>query len=295
MIIDGTKLAERKKSQLEKKIKQLKKRGIIPKAVSFTAQQDLEGEFYSKLKSRLAKKIGITYEKKYFSFVDKTQLKEFFQKIKEASEDPSVHGIIIQKPSKRIILKHFSNIDSFRKFWLKSVSLIKPHKDIDCLNPTNLGLCFFNKPEFWPATVKAVWDILISFYKKESNIVGKSIVILGSSEILGKPLALLLRDKGATVCLCGSQTKKLDKVCRWADIIISCVGKPGLINKKMVAKFSVIIDAGTKKVGKRIIGDADFDNLRDYVSAITPVPGGVGPVTVSCLLENLIKAANLSP
>lgn len=291
MIIDGRKLAERKNKQLEKEIKQLKKRDIIPKCISFTAKQDPEGKFYSQIKSSLAQKLGIVYEKKYFSFTDKTQLKKLPATIRKIGKDHSVHGIIVQKPSKNIILKHFKNIDRFREFWLKAVISIKPQKDIDCLNSLNLGLCFFDKAEFWPATVKAVWDILLSFYKKEANIIGKNIVILGSSEILGKPLALLLRDKGATVCLCGSKTKNLDKVCRWGEIIISCVGKPDLINKKMVNKSTVIIDAGTKKVGGKIYGDADFKNLKNYVSAITPVPGGVGPVTVSCLLENVVSSA----
>ena len=291
MIIDGRKLAERKNKQLRKKIKQLKKRGITSKCVSFTAKQDPEGRFYSQIKSSLAKKLGIIYEKKYFSFTNKEELKKLPIKIKKASIDPSVHGIIIQKPSKSIILKHFKNIDKFREFWLKVVSSIEPKKDIDGLNPVNLGLCSFDKAFFWPATVKAVWEILLSYYKKPANIIGKNIVILGSSEILGKPLAMLLKDKGATVCLCGSKTKNLDKVCRWGDIIISCAGKPSLINKKMVDKLSVIVDAGTKKVGGKIYGDADFEKIKDYVSAITPVPGGVGPVTVACLLENVVLSA----
>jgi len=292
MIIDGRKLAERKNKKLEKKIKQLKKRGITPKCISFTAKQDSEGKFYSQIKKTLAKKLGIIYEKKYFSFTNKKKLQKLHLEIKKASKNPSIHGIIIQKPSKSIILKNFTNIDKFRDFWVKTVKEIKSEKDVDGLNPLNLGLCFFDQAEFWPATVKAVWDILIFFYKKEANIIGKNIVILGSSEILGKPLALILRDKGATVCLCGSKTKNLNKLCQGSEIIISCVGKPGLINREMVNKSTVIIDAGTKKVKGKICGDADFKNLKDCVSAITPVPGGVGPVTVSCLLENLIKSAN---
>ena len=291
MIISGGKLAETKNKQLRKKNKQLKKRGITPKCVSFTAKEDPEGKFYSRIKSRLAKKLGIIYEKKYFSFADKKHLQKLFEKIKKASRDSSVHGIIIQKPAKEIILKYFKNIDEFRQFWLKAVASIEPKKDIDGLNPFNLGLCFFNKPEFWPATVKAVWEIILSYYKKPVKIIGKNVVILGSSEILGKPLAMLLKDKGATVCLCGSKTKNLDKICQWGDIIISCAGKPGLINKKMAGKLSVVIDAGTKKVDGKIVGDADFKNLKNDVAAITPVPGGVGPVTVSCLLENVVFSA----
>ena len=294
MIIDGRKLAERKNKQLEIKIKKLKKRGITPKCISFTAKQDPEGKFYSQIKSRLAKKLGIVYEKKYFSFTDKKKLEKLSIKINKASIDPSVHGIIIQKPAKSIILQHFKNIDKFREFWLKAVSSIKPQKDIDGLNPVNLGLCFFDKAKFWPAAVKSVWEILLYFYKKPANIIGKNIVILGSSEILGKPLALLVRDKGATVCLCGSKTKNLEEICQWSDIIISCVGKPGLINKKMVDKLSVIVDAGTKKVDGKICGGADFEKIKDYVSVITPVPGGVGPLTVANLLENVVKAANPS-
>jgi methylenetetrahydrofolate dehydrogenase (NADP+)/methenyltetrahydrofolate cyclohydrolase len=163
----------------------------------------------------------------------------------------------------------------------KILSAINPLKDVDCLTPENFGLLAMGKPRFLPATVKAILEIIkVSGFRLQAS----SIVIVGASNIVGKPLALHLSNLGATVTICRSKTKNLEKYTRQADLLVSATGVPKLIKKDMVKKKAIVIDVGFP------VGDVDFENVSKVASFITPVPGGVGPLTVVCLLENVFQA-----
>ena len=284
MIIDGRKLASQKEKLLLKSCRKLLKKNIIPHCVTFVAREDPEGNFYTQTKTKVCERVGVKLTKKTFSFKDKTD--KLRKEIIATSYNPKVNAIMIQKPSQQIINGIFDK-GLFSKYWSELTGCISPVKDIDCLSPVSLGRIMQGQFNFLPATVAAIWDILD---ETTNSVAGKNITVLGFSEIIGKPLSIMLRDRGATVILVGSRTKNLKQFTNISDIIISCVGKPKLITEDMVKPGSVIIDAGTKKIGQSLYGDADFENLVSKVKAITPVPGGVGPLTVINLVANIISS-----
>jgi len=287
MIIDGKKLAFKKETILLKSCQRLLSKNIIPHCVTFVACEDPEGNFYTKTKTRVCERVGVKLTKKTFSFKQRSE--KIQTEIILAAAQLDVHGIMIQKPSQQVVNSIFGKKD-FNKYWSSITNCIPDQKDIDCLSQVSLGKIIQGDYSFLPATVAAIWDILNMI---KVDVSGKNITVLGFSEIIGKPLSITLRDRGATVILVGSRTKNLQAFTKISDIIISCVGKPKLITKNMVKPQSVIIDAGTRKIGTKIYGDVDFENLVDKVKAITPVPGGVGPLTVINLVQNIIKAASL--
>jgi len=288
MIIDGQKLAFKKQSQLKKEINRLKKiNQKTPLLITFVAQEDKEGLLYTKLKKETALKLGINFKKILFSFKKKEEIYLLLNKVLKKEE---FAGLLIQKPNKQLIKQYFKSKKEFKRWWLKASLKIPKKKDVDCLTIANLGLLVSGLPYFYPATVKAIFHLLRFIYKREEKLAGKEIVVIGSSEILGKPLALLLRDKGATVCLCGSSCQDLKSTVREKEIVISAVGQPKLITAEMVKKGAVVIDAGISSVGKEVVGDVDFSKVAPITSFITPVPDGVGPLTVISLMENLVQA-----
>ena len=287
MIINGKKLAQEKEKNLQRKLKRLikiKKRK--PQLISLVAQEDKLGLLYTQLKQEGAQRVGIKIKKVSFSLDQKEKIYPLLEKIIQKEK---FDGLIIQKPSQQLIKKHFKNKKAFEIWWLTATSKIPEKKDVDCLNVANLGLLSAGLIQFYPATVKAIYEILLTIYKEE-ELKGKNAVIIGSSEILGKPLAMLLRNKGATVSLCGSSCQDLQSLVNKAEVVISCVGKPNLITAEMIKKGAVVIDAGITKIGSKIAGDVDFKKVAKIASFITPVPGGVGPLTVISLLENVVKA-----
>lgn len=287
MIINGKKLAQEKEKSLKKKLKWLiKTKKRKPQLISLVAQEDKLGRLYSKLKQEATQRVGIKFKIVTFYFQKKEKIYPLLEKI---VQEEKFDGLIIQKPNQPLIKKYFKNKKEFEIWWLTATSKIPEKKDVDCLNVANLGLFSAGLVQFYPATVKAIWEILLTIYK-EKELKGKNVVIIGSSEILGKPLAMLLRNKGATVFLCGSSCQDLKSLTRKGEIIVSCVGRPKLITAEMVKKGVVVIDAGISKIGHQIVGDVDFKKVAPKASYITPVPGGVGPLTVISLLENVLKA-----
>lgn len=287
MIIDGRKLALKREIKLKKEIlvlNKIKKRN--PVLISFVAYEDKPGLLYTKLKKKTASRLGIKFISYYFTLKNEKTLGKLIDKV---ILDQKFDGLMIQKPGQNLVNKFFKDKKSFEIWWLTNTSKIPEKKDVDCLNVANLGLLSAGLIQYYPATVKAVLLILLTIYKKE-QLKGKEVLIIGSSEILGKPLAMILRNNGASVMLLGSSAKNLTKKCKQADIIISGVGKPNLIKENMVNKKTILIDAGIARLGKKLVGDVDFDKVYKKVSYITPVPGGVGPLTVICLMENLVKS-----
>lgn len=287
MIINGKKLAFKKQFLLKKKVFQLRKvKKRPPLLISLIAKEDKPGLLYTRLKKKAALKTGVAFKRFSFSLKQKEKIYPLLDKIikKEVFD-----GLIIQKPGQSLVNKFFKNKKDFEIWWLTATSKIPEKKDVDCLNVTNLGLFSAGLIRFFPATVKAVYYILLEIFKEE-ELKGKNVAVIGSSEILGKPLAMLLRDKGCTITWAGSAVKDLKSKTQEAEIIISGVGRPKLITADMVKKGVVVIDAGISKIGKKVVGDVDFKNVAKKAAFITPVPGGVGPLTVISLLENIVEA-----
>jgi len=271
VIFDGKKLAAEKEKILAKKVAEFKKAtGIRPKLVAVMVGENEASKIYLRKKSQASKRVGIEME----TFkLDKAE--ELINLIREKNKDKKTHGIMIQLPMEMQNSK------------FKILSAINPLKDVDCLTPENFGLLVMGKPRFLPATVKAILEIIEFSNYQIANLRGTNVCVVGASNIVGKPLALHLSNLGATLTICRSKTKNLEKYTRQADLLISATGVPKLIKKDMVKKGAVVIDVGSP------VGDVDFENVSKIASFITPVPGGVGPLTVVCLLENVFQAAKL--
>jgi len=277
IIFDGKKLAAEKEKILAKKVAEFQKAtGIRPKLVAVMVGENEANKIYLRKKSEAAKRVGMEME-----IFKLNEPEELIKLIREKNKDKKTHGIMIQLPMEMQNSKCKSQNENLK---FKILSAINPLKDVDCLTPENFGLLAMGKPRFLPATVKAIMEIInVSGFRLQASSVG----IVGASNIVGKPLALHLSNLGATVTICRSKTKNLEKYTRQADLLVSATGVPKLIKKDMVKKGAVVIDVGSP------VGDVDFENVSQIASFITPVPGGVGPMTVVCLLENVFQAAKL--
>jgi len=289
MIFDGKIYSQLKEVKLTEEVASLQSRGITPELIDILADNSPESKLYAALKEKFARKIGVIFEIHHF---DGSATEEVVADIQKANEEALVHGIMIQLP-----------VADEEKI----VAAIDPKKDVDSLTPENLGLIMGRRPRFLPATVRAVIDILkeAKKYLPESGrltdenkwLAGKNVVIIGASIIVGKPLAVILSDAGATVTICRSTTINLLKFTQNADILVSATGVMGLVKKEMVKRGAIVIDVGISKLlrdGKfRIVGDVD-QNVSEKTSFLTPVPCGVGSVTVACLFENLVESIKIS-
>jgi methylenetetrahydrofolate dehydrogenase (NADP+)/methenyltetrahydrofolate cyclohydrolase len=244
--------------------------------------KDRASELYLKIKEKVSNRVGIDFEKREFS--QNCLPRKIIEFISFANKDPRIVGIIVQLPFPKKLLPRS----------LEILGAIDPAKDVDCLTPINFGLLAMGKSRFLPATVRGIMAIIKNFKfqsalrvsnRRMAEWTNSKIVIVGGSNIVGKPLALHLSNLGATVTLCHSRTKDLASFTRTADILISATGVPGLIREEMVKKGVAVIDVGSPR------GDVDFEKVVKKASFITPVPGGVGPLTVVSLLENVFKAA----
>lgn len=285
-IFDGKKFAELKEEKIKQEVSDLRKKGIIPKMVSVLGDDSPESELYVSVKGKFAKRVDIEFEIHHFEVTDKAE--KIIDDVKKVNGDTSVQGLMVQLP----ISEPFEILKA-----------ITPSKDIDCLTPENLGLVLKNKPIFLPASVRATLDILkeaLGLSNKEDYygnwLAGKNICIVGASEIIGKPLTMILSDLGATVMLCRSTTRNLHELTEESDILISATGAPELISEEMVKNEAIVIDVGISRLlrgGKyKVVGDV-HSKVADKASFLTPVPGGVGPVTVACLFENLLDAVKI--
>ena len=277
VIFDGKKLAAEKEKILAKKVAEFKRAtGIRPKLVAVMVGENEASKIYLRKKSEAAIRVGMEME-----IFKLNEAEELIKLIREKNKDKKTHGIMIQLPMEMQNSKCKSQNENLK---FKILLAIDPLKDVDCLTPENFGLLAMGKPRFLPATVKAIMEII---HDSCFMIYASRVVIVGASNIVGKPLALCFSNLGATVTICRSKTKNLEKYTRQADLLISATGVPKLIKKEMVKKNAVVIDVGSP------VGDVDFENVSQIASFITPVPGGVGPLTVVCLLENVFQAAKL--
>ena len=271
-ILDGKKLSAKIKENLAQKVSELT---IKPSLAVILVGNDAASELYVGLKQKAADKIGI--KSTVFKFPQNTEEKTILDKIEELNNDKSVHAILVQLPLPKQINEQ--NI----------IQAINPKKDVDGLTPENIGkISIGMEPYAYPCTPKGILTLLDEY---NIEIEGKHTVIVGRSNIVGKPLAQMLLNRNATVTICHSHTKNLSDITTTADILISAVGKNKIIRREMIKLDSVLIDVGTSKVNDKTCGDMDFRNLLDKASFITPVPGGIGPMTIASLMENTFNLA----
>ena len=272
-IIDGKKIADRILNELKNRIKNLKQK---PGLALVLVGNSPASEIYVNSKEKMSKEVGFYIER--FDLDEKISEIELLKIVMELNQKQSIHGILVQLP----LPKHMDEN-------LVTNSIL-PHKDVDGFTHVNLGYLFSGQEKIAPATALAVMKLIES---TGTEIDGKNAVVVGRSNIVGKPVAMMLLEKNATVTVCHSKTKNLAEHTKKADILVVAVGKPKLITKGMIKEGAVVIDVGINRVNGNIVGDVDFDNVKEVAGFITPVPGGVGPMTIAMLMENTLKAMEL--
>ena len=273
MIIDGKKEAANLREEIKNEILEIKKK--INKNPSLTVI--LIGDFapsqiYVKNKEKNSTEVGITSN--VIKYPKEVSEKEVLDKINELNNDKNISGILVQLPLPEQISKE------------KIINAIDPKKDVDGFNPINVGNLASGYKSIVPCTPLGC---LLLIKKVEKNLSGKHAVIIGRSNLNGKPMAQLLLKENCTVTVVHSKTNNLQEECLKADILVAAVGVPNLVKKDWVKSSAIIIDVGINKVGDKIVGDVNFEEIKDNIKAITPVPGGVGPMTIACLLKNTLE------
>jgi len=272
MIIDGKKQAEIIRNEIKKEISDLKKKsGKTPSLTVILIGDFAPSLIYVKNKEKSAREVGINSE--IIRYPKNVSEKDILEKIEELNKNDEISGILVQLPLPSQISKE------------KIINAINPSKDVDGFNPVNVGNLSSGYDSIVPCTPLGC---LLLIKKIEPNLAGKHAVIIGRSNLNGKPMAQLLLKENCTVTIVHSKTNDLQNECLKADILVAAVGVPNLIKKDWVKKNAIVIDVGINKVGEKIVGDVNFDALKDNVKAITPVPGGVGPMTIACLLKNTL-------
>lgn len=273
-IIDGRAAAAKVCAEINKKVQSLSGRGVIPCLAVVLVGDDPASRAYVSMKEKRAAELGIRTLS--HRLPEETSEQELIQLVHRLNEDKLVHGILIQLP-----LPEHINESSV-------LAHISPAKDVDGLHPESAGMLFTGRTGFVPCTPKGCVKLIES---TGIDIQGKSCVVVGRSNIVGKPVAQLMLAQNATVTTCHSKTVSLGEYTHNADILISAVGKPGLITADMIKPGAVVIDVGQRKVNGAWHGDVEFESALEVASYITPVPGGVGPMTIAMLMENTVEAA----
>ena len=278
MIIDGKKEAELLREEIKKEILEIKEsKNKVPGLTVILIGNYTPSQIYVKNKEKNSKEVGMNSD--VIKYSDDVTEKEILEKIKELNNDQNVSGILVQLPLPKQINKE------------KIINAIHPSKDVDGFNPVNVGNLSSGYQGLVPCTPMGC---LMLIKKVEKNLSGKHAVIIGRSNLNGKPMAQLLLKENCTVTIVHSKTKNLQQECLKADILVAAVGVPNLVKKDWVKKDVIVIDVGINKLNDKIVGDVEFDQVKDIAKAITPVPGGVGPMTIACLLKNTLECFKAS-
>lgn len=281
-LIDGKAIAATFRERLAIEVSEFRAAtGVVPRLVAVLVGEDPASQVYVRNKEQACLKAGFAGDvHRLPATASQAQLLEL---IAQLNADPLVHGILVQLPLPR-------SIDE-----VTILDAVDPRKDVDCFHPENVGLMVQGRPRFLPCTPHGVQVLL---QESGTAIEGAHVVVLGRSEIVGKPVAMMLVQKGAaanaTVTICHSRTRNLPSLTRTADILIAAIGQPEFVTSDMVKPGAVVIDVGINRVGDRLVGDVAFEPVKAIASAITPVPGGVGPMTIAMLLKNTLTAARLA-
>jgi len=274
ILLDGKQLALAQNKKLQQRVKILRQKGIVPGLAVILVGDNPASAVYVRNKQKLCNELGINF---YLTELGQsTTAEQIKKKIYELNKNKKIHGIIIQLPL------------PIRLDPLELISAVDPQKDVDGLHPMNIGLLPFGKELFVPATPKGVIALL---QKYKIPVTGKKAVVVGFGYVAGMPLSLLLARAKATVTIAQDKTKDLARLLQQADIVVSAVGHPGLIKGSMIKAGATVIDIGITKKGNKWVGDVQFASVSKKAKFLTPVPGGVGPLTVSALLDNVVTAA----
>ncbi len=287
-IIDGKKIAGEIRIGLKPRLAKLADAGDVPGLAAVLVGENAASQLYVKMKSKASEEMGMAHWT--IQLPEDVSEARLLQEIGRLNSDPKVHGILVQQP-----LPSQIRVEA-------AVAAVSPLKDVDCFHPVNVGLVLIGRPRFAPATPSGVVELLM---RSGNDPSGKDVVILGRSNIVGKPLAALLMQKApganATVTIAHTATKEIAAHTRRADILVAAMGSPRFVKADMVRAGAVVIDVGinrvpdpTAKGGYRTVGDVDFDAVKQKAKAISPVPGGVGPMTIAMLLSNTVSAAELA-
>ena len=272
--IDGKEIALEIKEEIKEFVNKRKENNInVPKVASILVGNDGGSLFYLNNQEKVATSLGMEFEKVHLN--EEVTEEELINKIDKLNNDNTVSGIILQLP----LPKHIDE--------KKVISAISPKKDVDCLTFVNQGKLYMGEDTFMPCTPKSVLTILKSL---NINLEGMEVVVIGRSNIVGKPAGALLLKENCTVTMCHSRTKNLREVCKRADILVVAIGKAKFVDESFVKDGAIVIDVGTNSVEGKITGDVDFDKVIDVASFVTPVPGGVGALTTTLLMKNACEA-----
>lgn len=278
MIIDGKKEAELLREEIRKEVLEIKEtKNKVPGLTVILIGNYAPSQIYVKNKEKNSKEVGMNSN--VIKYSDDVTEKEILDKIKELNNDQNISGILVQLPLPKQIDKE------------KIINAIHPSKDVDGFNPVNVGNLSSGYQGLVPCTPMGC---LMLIKKVEKNLSGKHAVIIGRSNLNGKPMAQLLLKENCTVTIVHSKTKNLQQECLKADILVAAVGVPNLVKKDWVKKDAIVIDVGINKLNDKIVGDVEFDQVKEIAKAITPVPGGVGPMTIACLLKNTLECFKAS-
>jgi len=274
-IIDGNKIAREIKDELKSKILLLREKGIIPGLAVILVGEDLASKIYVKNKKKACEEMEISSQ--IFEMPENTTEEKLVELIQKLNQDSKIHGILVQLP----LPGHINEG--------KIIEAIDPKKDIDCFHPENVGKLSIGIGKLLPCTPAGIMEIL---KRNDIKIAGRECVVVGKSNIVGKPMAMMFLEEDATVTVAHIKTENLGEITKRADILVTAVGKARLITKDMVKKGAVVVDVGMNRLSNgKLVGDVDFENVKEIASAITPVPGGVGPMTVAMLMRNTVEAA----
>ena len=277
-ILDGKAVSQRIKDELKIEVESIKAKGVNPGLAVVIVGDNPASRVYVNSKKKACAEIGIaSFE---YALEESTTEEELLALVRKLNDDNTVNGILVQLP----LPKHI-NEETI-------INAITPEKDVDAFHPVNVGKIMIGNFDFLPCTPAGVMELI-----KESNIEleGKKCVVVGRSNIVGKPQSMLLLHKNATVTICHSRTKNLAEECRQADVLVVAVGRANMITGDMVKEGAVVIDVGMNRLpDKKLCGDVDFESVSKVASYITPVPGGVGPMTIATLMKNTVTAAKKS-
>ena len=276
-ILSGKVVSQRIKDELKEEVKELNQKGIFPGLAVIIVGDDPASKVYVNSKKKACEEIGIYSEE--YALPKETTENELLELVEKLNNDKKICGILVQLP----LPKHIDEETVINK--------ISPKKDVDAFHPVNVGKIMIGNYDFLPCTPAGVMELI-----KESGIdvSGKECVVVGRSNIVGKPQAMLLLHQNGTVTICHSRTKDLKEKTKNADILVAAVGIPNFITGDMIKEGAVVIDVGINRISeKKLVGDVEFESAEKVASAITPVPGGVGPMTIAMLMKNTVKAAQI--
>lgn len=278
-ILDGKQLAQQIRSELaEEVIEFIQNNAVVPCLAAVLVGEDPASEVYVRNKRKACEAVGI--ESQLHRMAAGTTSDDLLKLIAKLNKDGEVHGVLVQLPLPRQIDKN------------RVLLAVSPVKDVDAFHPENVGRLVQGRPRFLPCTPQAVQQLLL---RNGVEIAGRHVVILGRSEIVGRPLSIMLSQRGpsgdATVTVCHSRSRDLAAITRTADILIAAIGRPKFVTAEMVKPGATVVDVGINRTDEGVVGDVDFRAVSEVAGAITPVPGGVGPLTIAMLLRNTLSAA----